>query len=75
MTLILKLDLDMVKMYAILKMEFLSKGIQSYSPNGHADTHTHTHSLKTLPFHIRGQKQSRVRAPVLRHKLGFFLSV
>ena len=53
MTLILKLDLDIVKMYNHTKNEVsMSTASKSYSPNRHTDTQTdrHTNTMKTLPL-------------------------
>ena len=59
MTLILKLDLDMVKMYHHTKNEVSmsshSKVIAQTDRQTHAHTHTHTQSMKTLPSRIRGR--------------------
>ena len=50
MTLILKLDLDMVKMYLYTKMKFLCQRVKSYNLNRqkhrqkHRQTHRQTHS-------------------------------
>ena len=63
MTLILKLDLDMVKMYFHTKNEVSmsshSKVIARTDRQTHTDrqtdTHTHTDSMKTLPSHICGR--------------------
>ena len=60
MTLILKLDLDMVKMYHHTKNEVSmlrhSKVIAQTDrqTDTHTHTHTHTDSMKTLPSHIHG---------------------
>ena len=74
MTLILKLDLDMVKMYHHTKNEVsMSTGskviprththtdthTQTHTHNTHTHTHTHTHTTKTLPLpHTREVKMS-----------------
>ena len=51
MTLVFKLDLDMVKMYHHTKNEvFYVHSFKSYSPNRQTDRHTHTHMTKTLPL-------------------------
>ena len=61
MTLVLKLDLDMVKMYLHTKNEVSmsrhSKVIArtDRQTRTHTHTHTHTHSMKTLPFRTRGR--------------------
>ena len=67
MTLILKLNLDMVKIYHHTKNEvFMSRHLKVIAQTDtqthrqthtqtDQQTHTHTDSMKTLPSHIRGQ--------------------
>ena len=65
MTLVLKLDLDMVKILYHTKNEVsMSKHSNVLAQTDrytdtqtdtHTHTHTHTHSMKTLPFRIRGR--------------------
>ena len=59
MTLILKLDLDIIKMYHHTKNEVSmstgSKVIAQTDTQTHTHTHTHTHTTKTLPLRIRGR--------------------
>ena len=51
MTLILKLDRDMVNMYLQTKIKFLGQVLQKLYAE-HTHTHTHTHNMKTLPTRI-----------------------
>ena len=58
MTLVPKLDLDMVKMYHHTKNEVSmsrdSKVIAQTDRQTHTHTHTHTQSMKTLPSRMHG---------------------
>ena len=62
MTLILKLDLDMVKMYHHTKnensMSRHSKVIAQTDTHTDRHTDTHTDSMKTLPSRIRGRNNA-----------------
>ena len=57
MTLILKLDLDMVKMSHQTKNEDSMSGYSKViaCTDTHTQTDTHIDSMKTLPTHIRGR--------------------
>ena len=65
MTLILKLDLDIVKMYHHTKMPTGSKVIAQTDKhiNTQTDrqTHTHTHTMKTLPLPHMWEVKTRPR--------------
>ena len=52
MTLVLKLDLDIVKVYVLLRIKFLASVVQCYSLiNRQRDRHTDTHTdTKTHQF-------------------------
>ena len=58
MTLILKLDIDMVKMYHhTKKYSFYVNWFKNYSLNRDTHTHTHTDTMKELPLpHTREVK-------------------
>ena len=66
MTLILKLDLGMVKMFHHTKNGAKIKAFKSYSPNRHTDrqTHTHTHTHTEyenyLPAYAGGNKTKQL---------------
>ena len=56
MTLVLKLDLDMVKMYHHAKNEVsISRHSKVIPKQTDRQTDTQTDSMKTLPSHIRGR--------------------